>query len=198
MKAIVKLVLQGLVAVLPLGLTAYCLYWLLASIESQTKTLLLWLMPGQNYFTGLGIIATLVALFFIGLLVNAYGVRYLLRLSDSLLARIPLVKSLHGAFQDIMRVFTLTERKELQTVVSMDIGNDTHLIGFITGEKSGQKLFPDEQGGKVGVYFPMSYQIGGFTAYVARKRLRPLDIGVEEAMRIAITGGVQNQKNTPK
>jgi len=188
MNKILKLVLKGLVTVLPLALTLYVIYWLFASAEALARTALLWLLPAEYYFTGLGIITTLVLLVIIGLLVNAYGVRYLLHWSDDIVARIPLVKSVYGAIQDIMRVFNLSDKKNLQTVVSLEVGDDMHLIGFVTGESSGQTLFGKD---KVGVYLPMSYQIGGFTVYVERERLRVLDIGVEDAMRIAITGGVQ-------
>ncbi|MGD9663251.1 MAG: DUF502 domain-containing protein [Porticoccaceae bacterium] len=195
MNKILKLVLQGLGTALPLGLTGYFLFWLFSNAENYSKSFLLWLIPQSLYFPGLGILTTLVILFLIGLLVNAYGIRYLLHLSDRLFARIPLVKSVYGAIQDVMRVFSLAEKKEMKTVVSLDVGNGLHVIGFITGESSGKRLFTGQDSDKVGVYIPMSYQIGGFTLYVERDRLTLLDIGVEEAMRIAITGGAQGSKS---
>ena len=36
----------------------------------------------------------------------------------------------------------------------------------------------------------MSYQIGGYTMYLPRAALTPVDIPFEDAMRLAITGGV--------
>jgi uncharacterized membrane protein len=36
----------------------------------------------------------------------------------------------------------------------------------------------------------MSYQIGGYTALLPRSRLVTLDIPVEAAMRMVLTGGV--------
>ena len=134
MHKILKPVLQGLVALLPLGLTLYFIYWLFVFAESIAQSLLLWVVPEEQYFTGLGILATLVLLFLLGLLVNAYGVRYLIQWSDNIMARIPLIKSVHGAIQDITRVFNLTKKKDMQNVVSLDVGNDMHLIGFVTGE----------------------------------------------------------------
>lgn len=194
MSRIVKLVLHGLGAVLPAGLTLYLIFWLFLKTEQLLKAVVLWILGEEIYFPGLGVLLAIPMLFAVGLLMNAYGVRYLLKMSDALLARIPLVKSIYGAIQDMMRVFTLADQKNMQSVVSVDMGNDTHLIGFVTGTASGKKLFPseDDQPAKVGVYMPMSYQIGGFTVYVEKERLRYLDIGVEEAMRIAITGGAPN------
>ena len=40
------------------------------------------------------------------------------------------------------------------------------------------------------VYFPMSYAFGGYTLYLPRDRIQPLDISVEDAMRLAITAGL--------
>jgi uncharacterized membrane protein len=47
------------------------------------------------------------------------------------------------------------------------------------------------------VYFPMSYQIGGYTLYMPRERLKPLDITVEEGMRLVLTGGISGEKGPP-
>jgi uncharacterized membrane protein len=42
----------------------------------------------------------------------------------------------------------------------------------------------------VAVYFPMSYQIGGYTLLLPREQLEPLDLPVEAAMRLVLTGGM--------
>lgn len=193
MKKSLKLVLRGLAAVFPLGLTLYFLIWLLAGIEVRSKLLLEWVFPNLYYFPGLGILAAIVVLTAIGLLVNAYVIRYIIELGERLMESIPLVKSLYGAIEDVMKVFSLADKTEAKTVVSVDIGNDTLLIGFVTGEQAGKRLFSNEGDDRVGVYLPMSYQIGGFTVYVPRERLTVLDISIEEAMRLTITGGVQTK-----
>ncbi|MDP2521505.1 DUF502 domain-containing protein [Neptunomonas phycophila] len=192
MKRTLKLVLQGLVAVLPLVLTAYCIIWFITFLEDSTQQLLLFILPdGADIPPGMGIIAGLFLLFFVGLMVNTYGMQYLMRLGSQIMESIPLVKSVYGAIQDIISVFNLSGKKDMKSVVSVDV-NGMQLIGFITGEEAGKDLFKDE--GRVGVYLPMSYQIGGFTVYIEKERLTYLDISVEQAMRIAITGGVQSHK----
>jgi uncharacterized membrane protein len=110
-------------------------------------------------------------------------------MGDRMVQKIPLAKSVYAAIQDIVSVFSLSKKSDLQSVVSVDMGNGISQIGFVTGAATGQRLFPGTD--KVGVYLPMSYQIGGFTLYMERSRLTPLDLGIEEAMRIALTGGTQ-------
>lgn len=191
MNKLIELLLKGLVAVLPIGLTVYLIYWLLATGEAIAQPVLLWLIPDVLYFPGLGLIASLGTLVLIGFLVNLYGIRYFVKLSHNLFERIPLVKSLYGAIKDMMMVFNLAEKKEMKSVVSIE-WNGAQVIGFVTGEQTGQRLFGEQN--LVGVYVPLSYQIGGMTLYISRDRLTELNIGVEEAMRLALTAGVQGQK----
>jgi len=40
------------------------------------------------------------------------------------------------------------------------------------------------------VYMPMSYQIGGYTLFLPRSSLTPLDMPFEQAMRLVLTGAV--------
>ncbi len=191
MNKLMSLLLKGLVAVLPIGLTLYLIYWLLSTGESLAKPVILLLVPDTYYFPGVGLVMSLVTLVLIGLLVNLYGIRYLVKLSHNLLERIPLVKSIYGAFKDMMMVFNLSDKKDMKSVVSLE-WNGAQVIGFVTGEQTGKNVFPEQ--GLVGVYVPLSYQIGGITLYIARDRLTELDIGVEEAMRLTLTAGVQSQK----
>ncbi|MBJ7553866.1 DUF502 domain-containing protein [Marinomonas spartinae] len=188
MNRVLSFLLKGLVAVLPLGLTVYLIYWLLATGESLAKPVVLWLLPHSIYFPGLGLAFSLGMLILVGFLVNLYGIRYLVTLSQNIFERIPLVKSIYGAFKDMMMVFNLSEKKEMKSVVSLE-WNGAQVIGFITGEKTGERLFGDQN--LIGVYVPLSYQIGGITLYISRDRLTELDIGVEEAMRLALTAGIQ-------
>ncbi len=80
---------------------------------------------------------------------------------------------------------------ELQRVVMVQWGPG-RAIGFVTQENANVPgLGTDES--LVAVYLPMSYQIGGYTLYLPRDRIQPTDLTVEAAMRIVLTGGLQNQ-----
>lgn len=191
MNKLIKLLLKGLAAVLPIGITVSLIYWLLATGEAIAQPLLLLLIPESLYFPGLGLIASLFMLVLTGFLVNLYGFRYLVKISQNIFERIPLVKSIYGAIKDMMMVFNLAEKKEMKSVVSIE-WNGAQVIGFVTGEQTGQQLFGEQN--LVGVYVPLSYQIGGMTLYISRDRLTVLDIGVEEGMRLALTAGVQSKQ----
>ncbi|WP_317932131.1 DUF502 domain-containing protein [Halioxenophilus sp. WMMB6] len=192
MQKLFTLILQGLVTLLPLALTLYALYWLAATLETLCRELLILLLPNFWYFPGLGLITALALLVAGGLLMNVYGMRYLVGLANRLVQKIPLAKSIYASISDIITVFSLGKNSDLSSVVSVDMGNGYYQIGFVTGENAGAKLFPGQD--RVGVYMPMSFMIGGHTMYIKRDQLIPLDIGIEEAMRLAITGGAQKKQ----
>lgn len=195
MKRLASLTLQGLVAVLPVGLTLYLIYWLLLTMENIAGAALRAALPLDWYFAGLGLLSGLLLLMLVGLLVNAYAIRHLLRLGDAMLSRIPLVKSVHGAIQDVLRAFSIADKKQAESVVLVEVQKNVRLIGFVTARRPPDKLRSALGDNIVGVYLPMSYQLGGYTVYLAADQLQPLDISVEEAMRIAVTGGIQNSNN---
>ena len=192
MKRLASLTLQGLVAVLPVGLTLYLIYWLLLAMESIAGTALRAVLPRDWYFSGLGLLSALLLLMLVGLLVNAYAIRHLLRLGDTLLSSIPLVKSVHGAIQDVLRAFSIADKKQADSVVLVEVQENVRLIGFVTARYPPDKLRRALGENIIGVYLPMSYQLGGYTVYLAADQVQPLDISVEEAMRIAVTGGIQS------
>ena len=189
MRKIVSLSFQGLAAVLPLSLTLYFIYWFMSGAES----LLTPYVPAQYYFPGMGILTACILIIALGLLVNLFFVQWLIGTLNRQIEKIPLVKSVFGAIRDTLTVFKISDRENRKAVVSIEIKPDMHLIGFVTADQIGTDLFNDEE--KVGVYIPLSYQIGGYTLYVNRNQLTKLDIGVEEAMRIALTGGVKAKIN---
>lgn len=190
MRSLSNILLKGLAAVLPVALTLYLMYWLGISIERMLRPVITLVVPAQYYLPGMGLVAGLIMLFFIGLAVNAWVVQRLFRLGERLLERIPLVKSVYGALRDFMDYFSnAQQRSDLKQVVMVSIA-DTRALGFLTSEHvkdmPGISLSDDI----VAVYMPMSYQLGGYTLYVPRARVEPVDLSIEDAMRRVLTAGL--------
>jgi uncharacterized membrane protein len=69
-------------------------------------------------------------------------------------------------------------------------GQDFQLLGFVTRDSfDGLPLEPAAED-PVAVYLPMSYQVGGYTLYLPRSALTPIDMPFEQAMRLTLTAGV--------
>lgn len=190
MRKIWNTMLKGLVALLPIGLTVYLVYWLAVTAEQLFSRILKTFLPDALYWPGLGLLAGLALLYGAGLAVNAYAVRSALRFSDEFFARIPVVKTLYVAIRDFMRFFPSAGKEhELKRVVLVPFG-PTRIIGFVTAESS-TALGLDQPDDAVAVYLPMSYMVGGYTVFVPRDVLVPTSLSVEAGMRIALMGGIQ-------
>jgi uncharacterized membrane protein len=194
MRFISHIVLKGLATILPVGLTLYLIYWFSVSMETMLRPMLEAIIPDHYYHPGMGLVAGIVALFFIGLLVNAWIVQRLIRLGESILERIPLIKSVYGGLRDFMDFFSSTQqRKDMQQVVMVTI-EGMHLLGFVTQQSVANLPDSIESDDLVAVYLPMSYQIGGYTVYIPRSKLTPVDMKMEDAMRQVLTAGLSKTK----
>jgi len=196
MKAIGRLFLQGLVAVLPIAVTIYILYWLATSAEAVLAPIIKLVLGPERYLPGLGVAAGFVIVCGIGLLLHAWFVRSLFQLSEKILQSIPLVKTLYGSIRDLMSYFEYSKKKQFNQVVMVNLPDEqTRLIGMVTRDDfSG---LPDVAGSQevVAVYLPMSYQMGGFTVFVPRSKVRSVHMSVEEAMRFALTAAMSTEKS---
>ena len=181
---------RGLVVVLPMALTAWLLWWLGASVESLLHQVIILFVPEEHYRPGMGIVAAVALLIAAGTLVNAFIVRRLFAAWERLMDRIPIVKSVYGAVRDFVQMLPASgERRELHRVVVVRFGGAA-AIGFVTRDDAAELGIGPAGDGAVAVYFPMSYQIGGYTLLVPRARVEPLDLPIETAMRLVLTGGM--------
>lgn len=181
---------RGLVVVLPIALTAWLLWWLGSTVESLLHRAIVLVIPEQHYRPGMGIVAAVLLLIAAGVLVNAFIVRRVLAAWERLMDRIPIVKSVYGAARDFVQMLPASgERRELRRVVLVRVG-EAAAIGFVTRDDAGELGLGPGCAGAVAVYFPMSYQIGGYTLMVPRARVEPLDLPIETAMRLVLTGGM--------
>lgn len=174
---------KGLLTILPFVLTIYLIWWVAISAEQLLSPFL----PNEYYFPGLGVVIIITVLALVGILVNAYLVEQLIRYGKNLLERLPVVKTIFGAIQDAVHLFQVKKEQGDKKAVSVEVSQGVKLIGFITNNVVADKLYPGQN--KVAVYLPLSYQIGGYTLYLDADKVQELDIDVETAMRIAVTGG---------
>lgn len=188
-RQLVGIFMRGMVVVLPIALTAAVMVWLFAVTEDFLGDIIRAVLPDVPYWPGLGIILAIALIFGVGVVVTARIADWLVAAADSLLARIPLVKTIYVSIRDVAALMSGDAKKGFGRVVAVKF-QDLRLIGFVTTEDpkglpAGDKL--------IGVYLPMSYGIGGYTVYLPEAKVETLDISLEDAMRITMSGGVSAQ-----
>jgi uncharacterized membrane protein len=184
---------QGLIALLPLAVTFAILWWLGLTAERILGGAIRWALPDEWYVRGMGIAAGVIVIFLVGVLMNIYGVPKLIHLGEQFIGRIPLVKTVYGAVRDLLGFFSQPGGdRAVSKVVIVTFGtSDVRAVGLLTRE--GFDDLPQGLGGEgyVVVFFPYSYQVGGFTMILPRTSVQPLDMRLEDAMRFIVTAGAK-------
>lgn len=175
---------RGLITALPLGLTVYLFYVFLNWSETLAMQLIRPFI-GEFYVPGMGLLLGITGIFLLGFLVSQRGVGRLLSLVELPFTNLPVVKSIYSSLKSFADYFS-PQRDEAtqQTVVILTIpGQPLELVGLITRQRVGDLPTGFMRGDRVAVYLPMGYMIGGYTVFVPREWVRPIDMSVEEAMR---------------
>jgi len=191
MKKLFNFLIEGTLYVAPLGITLYIIYSLFTFIDN--------LLIGQiNSFIGvkipgLGFLTLLVFLVLIGLIGRTIIAQPLKYLFKKIIGRIPLLKFVYDAFNDLFTAFVGKEKKFNQPVlVHVNLNSDLEKLGFIT-EENLEKL---DQKDKVAVYFPHSYNFSGEMFIVPRKNIKALDINSSEVMKFIVSAGLTGWQKT--
>lgn len=195
-----RIMLQGLMAMLPALLTLYILYWLVWSAETILGPFIKILLPAGWYVPGLGLLMGVVAVFLFGLGINAFIVQRLLNLSEAALNHIPLVKILYGSVKDFIGFFSARKERQFSQVVTVDLncgGIPIRMLGFVT-RYDFEDLPPGiGKEGDIVVYLPLSYQIGGYTVILPRSAVKPVPMSTNRAMGFVVTAGMFTEKTHP-
>lgn len=182
--------ITGLITLLPLLVTLYLLYWLARGAEAVLGGWIGQLLPADWYIPGLGLLAGLALVFLVGLAMRAWLVQRFFDRGEALLYRIPVVRTVYGSVRDFLHFLAQhSDRRQFHEVVAVRQG-ESYVIGFVTRSDLEWLQGPSALRERVAVYFPMSYQIGGYTVLLPRSALEPLDMSMEEAMRFVLTAGV--------
>ena len=191
MRQIIAWMAKGLLALLPIVITLWVLFWLISTAEGLLAPAIRALFGAENYVPGSGLVVVAGALVGVGILIDAYVGRWVIGMVESVVDRLPLVKSIYGGVRDLVR-FVMPESggEQARKVVAWQVRDDVWLVGFVTGEPWVRLDAMGEADDFVTVYFPMSYQVGGYTLMLRERDLTVLDMKVEDAMRSVLTAGV--------
>jgi uncharacterized membrane protein len=190
MKKFYSLFITGLLAILPLGLTIYVLIWLVTTFEALFRGIFDVMLPASWYIPGMGVLVGVFSIFLVGLVLQLLIFQQLQRWIDTFFEKFPLVGDIYESLNGLMKYLAGGNKQnpaEQVVVVSID---NMHLLGIVTSGDLSEAPHGITKGDMVAVYLPMSYQVGGYTVYIARDRIIPVEMTKKEALRWTLTGGV--------
>lgn len=194
MKFLIKFFIRGLLVVLPFVLTLYFLIWFFKGVENLFKDLLKNTIGLDFYFPGVGFIIATLVITALGVLMSSLIAQKVYAYFQKIISKLPILKTIYFAIEDFLGFFTTTEsEKNFKKVVLVEIPNTGFKsVGIITNS-SPNEILENKSGDLIAVYFPMSYQMGGYTLFIQKKWIEETNFSVEDAMKMAMTGWVQKK-----
>jgi uncharacterized membrane protein len=181
--------LNGVMVVAPVVVTVYVVVKALVLLDSKIGVLLPEGAGGQP-IRGLGVVVGVAGIYVTGLLARTWILRWPLRVAETVVERIPLVKSLYSAVRDLLQFLGGTDKESRgKPCVVRVMDGKALVLGLVTRQEP-VSLVPGEAR-RMAVYLPMSYQLGGYTVYVPPELVVPLEgTSVEELLKLCLTAGV--------
>jgi uncharacterized membrane protein len=158
----------------------------------------------QDYFgitlsvPGVGVVVLALAITLVGALTAGFLGRFIVRIGERIVNRMPIVRSVYSASKQILETVFRDQSEAFREAVLVEYPRrDAWTIGFITGQTKGeiQELTSDEV---VNVYVPTTPNpTSGFLLYIPAKDLKPLDMSVEDAVKMVISVGMVTPPYNP-
>lgn len=140
---------------------------------------------------GLGIAVGILLIVFVGMTAPSFLGKQVLRMVEVLVARIPLAKVIYSAARQIFDAFSQTSTDRFRRVVAVPYPRDkSFVIGFVTQEAR-EGWVPGKPETKLAVFIPtVPNPTSGFMIFYDPAETIPLDISVEEGLKLVISAGL--------
>ncbi|MCL4462490.1 MAG: DUF502 domain-containing protein [Firmicutes bacterium] len=181
--------MTGLVILLPAIISIYILGFTFNWVDSLLGNLLRQYLGVR--IPGLGFLITVAAIFVAGLVANNVFGNKVLKMVENGFANIPLVRPIYTATKQIIDAFSAQRKSVFESVAMIEYPRKgIYGVGFVTGSGLGEVQEKTSQD-VVALFLPTTPNpTSGFLLLVPREELIPLEMSVEEALKLIISGGV--------
>jgi uncharacterized membrane protein len=188
--------LTGLVIILPTFLTFYVLWFLWGLVDAilapVTDMLFRPFLARQTVpvlVTALSALAAAALVWLIGFTSAAWSRRFFER-TEAAFSRVPLVRGIHRTVKQLLELFVATDSSFKQVAAIEYPRKGLYCICFVTNPA--RWTLPHERGRRaVPVFIPTTpVPTSGYFLLVPEEDVIPLDISVDEAIKVIISGGL--------
>ena len=191
-----KYFLSGLVVFLPISLTIYLFF---LAIDFFDGILGKYLEPffAENfgfYFSGLSIIIGVSIIILIGFLATNFLGKKIYHFFDGMLERLPIFKSIYMAMKEMATFLFARDRfSSFKKVVLVEYPRKgIYAFGFLTNDTS-ERIAKKTKKELCNVFLPSAPgPLTGYVVLVPKNEIVLLDISVEDAIKVIVSGGVVN------
>ena len=191
----------GVLVTTPLAATFIVAWWFIGVVDDYIVPLIPAGWNPDHYLKetvgleiglpGLGLVVLVIAITLIGALTAGFVGRMIINIGERILARMPVIRSVYSAIKQILETILQQQSGAFRQAVLVEYPRrGIWAVGFITGTTEGevQNLVEQEV---VNVFLPTTPNpTSGFLLFVPRKDVVVLEMSVEEAVKMVISGGI--------
>ena len=185
----------GILVMTPLILTIYVVWTFITFVDNLVVPLVPIDYRPSNYLPfsipGLGLIIVFLFTTFVGVLATGLLGRTLIRLWENILNRMPVVRSVYSAIKQILETVMATQSDAFRQAVLVEYPRkDIWAIGFVTGSTKGE-VSENVDKKMVNVFMPTTPNpTSGFLLFFPESDLIFLEMSVEDALKLVVSGGM--------
>ena len=181
-----KRIIAGLLALIPIMVTFWILDFLFDFLGGFASPLL---KQFGIEIPGLGIILTILFIFLLGLFITNVLGRTILRWSEKILGKLPIINTIYGTIKQITGAFSGSAVKSFRQVILIEYPRKgIWTMSFVTNEsksESGEKFYH--------VFVPTTPNpTSGIFIIIPKKDAIHPDISVEAGLKTIVSGGIVN------
>ena len=188
--------ITGVFIIGPLVISIALLAWFFRTVDSLFSPaidgIVRALVPGTDHIPGTGILAGLVIILIVGFFARNVVGKTVLAAVDGLIQRIPGYRTVYATVKQLTDAFSPDNKSSFKEVVLVEYPRPgCHAIGFRTGtvERGGERLAV--------VFVPTNNLYLGEVLFIPEGQAAKLDMSVEQAVRILVSGGIAASKKFP-
>ena len=187
--------IAGVVVLIPIGITVYLTIFLV-SISSK-------ILPKEinpNYYLpynipGVEIVTAVILITLVGWLSVSFLGKKLLNIFNSVLKKIPILRTIYSAIVQMTETFTKTDKGRKNVVLVEYPRKGSWAVGFATKENSGE-ITKKTNKKLINVFVPTTPNpTSGFLLMFPKSEIKYLDMSFEEASRFIVSAGTSEKKN---
>ena len=192
--------IAGIVVTAPIAITLYLVWQFIGLVDRVIASLIPAPYLPQTYLPfaipGIGLVIAILFLTLVGALAANFFGRWLVRTGDTVVGRMPVVRSVYGTLKKIFETVLARSSNSFREVVLVEYPRKgIWAIAFITGTTQGeiQSINKPEM---VNVFLPTTPNpTSGFLLFLPRDETVPLHMSVEEGIKLVISGGIMVPPN---
>ena len=185
--------LAGLLVFLPVVITLWFLGWVIGLMDGLLDVLPARLHPNSYLpfaIPGLGEAFTIALILFLGVLTRGVATRRFLAAWDRILVQIPVFRGVYTAVQKLVQTFLGQSQTNRQVVMIEYPRKGIYAVGFAMG-RAWHELEKKNEAPLVNVFVPTTPNpTSGFYLLVPANEVAPLNISMEEALKLITSGGL--------